>query len=104
MKEVIPLIKPEEVIPRIVRPVPVGPRPIIPIKDTCCIGVCTIINRKIDYISKVITERQEELGFIAYGTGRIKVRRQIDTLTNQITALKDFRIKLKEKNICKCIE
>lgn len=104
MEEIIPLIKPEEVLPKKIRLIPAGPKPIIPAKDTCCIGVCTIINRKIDFMSNTITERQEELGFIAYGAGRIKVRRQIDNLTNQIAALKDFRIKLKEKNICECIK
>lgn len=103
-RAVIPLIKPEEVIPAKISREPTGARPVIPTKDGCCIGVCTHMNKEIDTISQAIKIRQEELKFMPRGETRMKTRRQIIALTNKISALKDMRFMLKEKSVCKCIE
>lgn len=100
----IPLIEPEEVIPEKISREPRGARPIIPIGDTCCVGVCTHLNDEIDGLSQAIKIRQDELKIMAMVSARSKTRRQIVALTNEISSLKDLRIILADKDVCKCIE
>lgn len=103
-RPLITLVEAEEVIPTKLKKEPTGARPVIPTGNTCCIGVCTTINSEVDDMSQALKIRQDELKITAYGTGRIKMRRQITALTNRISVLKDLRFTLKEKNVCKCIE
>lgn len=98
------ILSEEEVIPITVKRGPTGVRPIIPTGDTCCSKVCTIINEEIDSIEQAIGLRQEQFKISAYGAGRLKTKRQISALTNKVTALKDMRFAMREKDSCKCIE
>ena len=100
----IPLIEAEEIIPAKLTREPAGAKPIIPTGDTCCVGVCTHLNTEIDGLSQAIKIRQEELKFMTMGSARLKTKRQIMALTNEISSLKDLRFTLANKNICKCIE
>lgn|SRR3990167_5009932 len=100
----IPLIEAEEVIPAKLAREPAGARPIIPTGDTCCVGVCTHLNTEIDGLGQAIKIRQEELKFMTMGSARLKTKRQIMALTNEISSLKDLRFTLADKNVCKCIE
>lgn len=100
----IELVEAEEVVPAKISREPAGARPVIPTKDGCCIGVCTHINKEIDVIGQAIKIRQDELKFLGRGEARMKTRRQITSLTNKISALKDMRFTFKEKGVCKCIE
>ncbi len=100
----IPLIEAEEVIPAKLTKEPTGAKAVIPTGDTCCFGVCTHINAEIDGLSQAIKIRQEELKFMSIGSARLKTKRQIIALTNEISSLKDLRFTLANKNVCKCIE
>ena len=100
----IPLIEAEEVIPAKLTKEPTGAKPIIPTGDTCCVGVCTHLNTEIDGLSQAIKIRQEELKFMSMGSARLKTKRQIMALTNEISSLKDLRFTLADKNVCKCVE
>lgn len=100
----IELVEAEEVIPAKISREPTGAKPIIPKEDTCCIGVCTNLNKEIDVISQAIKIRQDELKILGRGEARMRTRRQITALTNKISALKDVRFAFKEKGVCKCIE
>lgn len=100
----IPLIEAEEVVPAKLTKEPTGARAIIPIGDTCCTGVCRHLNTEIDGLSQAIKIRQEELKYMSMGSSRLKTKRQIFALTNEISSLKDLRFTLVEKNVCKCIE
>ena len=100
----IPLIEPEEVIPAKLTKEPTGAKAIIPTGDTCCFGVCTHLNTEIDGLSQAMKIRQEELKFMSIGSARLKTRRQIIALTNEISSLKDLRFTLASKNVCKCVE
>lgn len=100
----IPLIEAEEIIPAKLTREPTGAKPIIPTGDTCCVGVCSYLNTEIDGLSQAIKIRQEELKFMTMGSARLKTKRQIMTLTNEISSLKDLRFILANKNVCKCIE
>ena len=100
----IPLIEAEEVIPAKLTKEPTGAKPIIPTGDTCCVGVCTHLNTEIDGLSQAIKIRQEELKFMTMGSARLKTKRQVMSLTNEISSLKDLRFTLADKNVCKCIE
>jgi hypothetical protein len=100
----IPLIEAEEVIPARLTREPTGAKAIIPTGDTCCFGVCTHLNTEIDGLSQAIKIRQEELKFMSMGSSRLKTKRQIMALTNEISSLKDLRFTLANKNVCKCIE
>ncbi len=100
----IPLIEAEEVIPAKLTKEPIGARPIIPTGNTCCVGVCTYLNTEIDGLSQAIKIRQEEIKFMSIGSARLKTKRQIIALTNEISSLKDLRFTLADKNVCKCVE
>lgn len=100
----IPLIEPEDVIPAKLTREPHGAKPIIPIGDTCCVGVCSHLNTEIDGLGQAIKIRQEELKFMTMSSARLKTKRQIMALTNEISSLKDLRFTLADKNVCKCIE
>lgn len=100
----IPLIEAEEVIPAKLTREPTGARPVIPAGDTCCVGVCTHLNTEIDGLGQAIKIRQEELKFMTMSSARLKTKRQIMALTNEISSLKDLRFTLANKNVCKCIE
>jgi hypothetical protein len=100
----IPLIEAEEVIPAKLTKEPTGARPIIPTGNTCCIGVCTHLNTEIDGLGQAIKIRQEELKFMSMGSARLKTKRQIIALTNEISSLKDLRFTFADKNVCKCVE
>ena len=100
----IPLIEAEEVMPAKLTREPAGAKPIIPTGDTCCVGVCSYLNTEIDGLSQAIKIRQEELKFMTMGSARLKTKRQIMALTNEISSLKDLRFTLADKNVCKCIE
>lgn len=100
----IPLIEAEEIIPAKITREPTGAKAVIPTGDTCCFGVCTHLNSEIDSLSQAIKIRQEELKFMSMGSSRLKTKRQVMALTNEISSLKDIRFTLADKNICKCIE
>lgn len=100
----IPLIEAEEVIPAKLTREPTGAKAIIPTGDTCCFGVCTHLNTEIDGLSQAMKIRQEELKFMSRGSSRLKTRRQIIALTNEISSLKDLRFTLANKDVCKCVE
>jgi len=100
----IPLIEAEEIIPAKITKEPTGAKAVIPTGDTCCFGVCTHLNNEIDSLSQAIKIRQEELKFMSMGSSRLKTKRQVMALTNEISSLKDIRFTLADKNICKCIE
>ena len=100
----IPLIEAEEVIPAKFTKEPTGAKPIIPTGNTCCVGVCTYLNTEIDGLSQAMKIRQEELKFMSMGSARLKTKRQIMALTNEISSLKDLRFTLADKNVCKCVE
>ena len=100
----IPLIEAEEIVPTKLTKEPTGAKPIIPTGDTCCFGVCTHLNTEIDGLGQAIKIRQEELKFMTMGSARLKTKRQIMALTNEISSLKDLRFTLANKNVCKCIE
>ena len=100
----IPLIEPEEVIPAKLTKEPTGAKAIIPTGDTCCFGVCTHLNSEIDGLSQAIKIRQEEIKFMTSGSARLKTKRQIIALTNEISSLKDLRFTLADKSVCKCVE
>lgn len=100
----IPLVEAEEVVPAKITREPTGAKPIIPTGNTCCVGVCVQLNTEIDGLSQAIKIRQEELKIMAMGSARLKTKRQIIALTNQISSLKDLRYTLANKNVCKCIE
>lgn len=100
----IPLIEAEEVIPAKLTKEPTGAKAIIPTGDTCCFGVCTHLNSEIDGLGQAMKIRQEELKFMSRGSSRLKTRRQIIALTNEISSLKDLRFTLANKDICKCVE
>lgn len=100
----IPLIEAEEVIPAKISREPTGAKPIIPIGDSCCVGLCTHLNNEIDGLSQAIKIRQEDLKLMGMGSARLKTKRQIMALTNEISSLKDLRFTLVDKNVCKCIE
>lgn len=100
----IPLIEAEEVIPAKLTREPTGAKAVIPTGDTCCVGVCTHLNTEIDGLSQAIKIRQEELKFMTMGSARLKTKRQIMALTNEISSLKDLRFTLADKNVCKCVE
>jgi hypothetical protein len=100
----IPLIEAEEVIPAKLAREPTGAKAIIPTGDSCCFGVCTHLNNEIDSLSQAIKIRQDELKFMSMGSSRLKTKRQVMALTNEISSLKDIRFTLADKNVCKCIE
>lgn len=101
-----PVREEEEVIipveKKIRRP-PTGPMAIIP-TEPCCAKFCKEINNEIDTIAKAIEIRQDELRYIEPGYSRIAGRKKVIVLTNKISALKDFRFDMKQKNICECIK
>lgn len=41
---------------------------------------------------------------VAYSQSRLKLKKQVHALTNQLSALKDIRYEMLEKDSCKCIE
>lgn len=100
----IPLIEPEEVLPEKISREPRGARPIIPTGNTCCAGVCTHLNDEIDGLSQALKIRQDELKIMTMASVRSKTRKQIVAITNEISSLKDLRILLADKDVCKCIE
>lgn len=100
----IPLIEAEEIIPAKITREPTGAKAVIPTGDTCCFGVCTHLNSEIDSLSQAIKIRQDELKFMSMGSSRLKTKRQVMALTNEISSLKDIRFTLADKNVCKCIE
>lgn len=102
--KLIPLIEAEEVIPTKLTKEPTGAKAIIPTGNTCCVGVCTHLNTEIDGLSQAIKIRQEEIKFMASSSTRLKTKRQIMALTNEISSLKDLRFTLADKNVCKCVE
>lgn len=55
---------------------------------------------------KVETEEveKERRVSVAYSQSRLSLKRQIDAITNQLSALKDMRYDMVEKGSCKCIE
>jgi hypothetical protein len=55
---------------------------------------------------KVETEEVEEERRVSieYSQGRYKLKKQIEAITNQLTSLKDFRVSMRDKGHCKCIE
>ncbi len=48
-------------------------------------------------------ERERRVS-VAYSQSRLSLKRQIDAITNQLSALKDMRFDMVEKGSCKCIE
>jgi len=58
----------------------------------------------LDRQPEVIVREVRTPPAIATRTARKKIRRQIGTVTNQLTSLKDLRFNLREKGSCKCIE
>ncbi len=56
------------------RKIPVGAKPVIPIGDTCCTKVCTIINDKVKSLEDEVRLRQEELDAIREGLVLEKVK------------------------------
>jgi hypothetical protein len=100
----IPLIEAEEVIPAKLSREPTGAKAIIPTGDSCCFGVCTHLNNEIDGLSQAIKIRQDELKFMSMGSSRLRTKRQVMALTDEISSLKDLRFTLANKNVCKCIE
>lgn len=100
----IPLIEAEEIVPAKLSREPTGAKAIIPTGDTCCFGVCTHLNGEIDSLSQAIKIRQDEFKFMSIGSSRLKTKRQINALMNEISSLKDIRFILANKNVCKCIE
>ena len=55
---------------------------------------------------KVETEEveRERRVSVAYSQSRLSLKKQIDAITNQLSALKDIRFDMVEKSSCKCIE
>lgn len=82
---------------------PTGPIAVIP-TEACCAKFCKSINNEIDTIAKAIEIRQDELRYIQPGFDRIAGRKKVLILTDKISALKDFRFDVKQKNICRCIK
>lgn len=100
----IPIIEAEEILPEKISKEPVGARPIIPVGNTCCVGVCTYLNKDIDTMSQALKIRQDELKFLGPGPAKMKTRKGITALTNKMSALKDIRFTLADKGVCTCIE
>lgn len=82
---------------------PTGPMAVIP-TEACCAKFCKSINNEIDIIAKAIEIRQDELRYIQPGYDRIAGRKKVLILTDKISAVKDFRFDMKQKNICECIK
>jgi hypothetical protein len=55
---------------------------------------------------KIETEQieKERRVSVAYSQSRLKLKKQVHALTNQLSALKDIRYEMVEKGSCKCIE
>ncbi len=55
---------------------------------------------------KVATEEIEEERRVSieYSQGRYMLKKQIESITNQLASLKDFRVSMRDKGYCKCIE
>lgn len=85
-------------VPRAIKYVPV-----IPTGNGCCPNICKNINAETEKIEKDIEDRRKELLATTSGHIRTKVRRQKYSLTNRLDVLEDFRIIMKDKNICECI-
>lgn len=100
----ISLLAAEEVEPSKPSKEPSGARPIIPKGDSCCVGLCTYLNKGIDDLNEAIKIRNEDLKIQGMGHARIRTKRQIATLTTKLTTLKDLRFSLVDKNVCTCIE
>lgn len=55
---------------------------------------------------KVATEEVEEERRVSieYSQSRYMLKKQIEALSNQLVSLKDFRVSMRDKGYCKCIE
>lgn len=93
----------EQIVSAIRRDIPRGPVPIIPKKNGCCINVCKELNNKINKLSIRLDYKEDELKRLAKGTHKRAARSAAKNVMAQITSLKDHRVGLREKNICKCI-
>ena len=50
------------------------------------------------------TEQVEQRVSVTYSQSRLRLKKQVHALTNQLSALKDIRYEMVEKGSCKCIE
>lgn len=53
---------------------------------------------------KETTGKVEQRISVTYSQSRLKLKKQVHALTNQLSALKDIRYEMLEKGSCKCIE
>lgn len=50
------------------------------------------------------TEKVEQRISVTYSQSRLRLKKQVHALTNQLSALKDIRYEMLDKGSCKCIE
>lgn len=53
---------------------------------------------------KEVTGKVEQRVSVSYSQSRLKLKKQVYAITNQLTALNDIRYEMVEKGSCKCIE
>lgn len=75
-----------------------GEKSIIPPTNSCCPESCKILNKEIDLSTKILDNMELRGGYEATKNPRY------EALLNKSHALQDYRIELKNKGSCKCVQ